>query len=548
MQTLEAQIDKLFDENPILKLPFPHIYNFFCQIVMRQFLDDKEIPHSTIIPFTFVFEKVKDFSPQTLESCTESAYIIQREDFRDLFACANLNIVFPFIHSGIYNFSRKDEQTSLIDYFDKATEDHELHEIMLTQLSLPSITRLQRSPKTIFKKILSNLKHEKTFDPEDYLEYISSMYSESQDAFVEAEIIPESFYTHIGFSSSEEFKKIRIAFICLGQTYIDVSIVTDKYLTANALHDTSSGKYIWQGLAMAKIKHHKLRSLIQHLTSVSNADYDKFYEFFFCGAGKNSNLSNKFMPPFWHIEDDIYYFPAIVPTLLSARNVVIAIQNDKQKNKKYSYDSMISKLFEPELLKRAARHFESVELITCSEVIYKGGEIDLLVYCQKSHTILTIQAKATLYPESARMAKRLDGRVFEAVDQTVRFDSLDKSSRDKVFMRALPDIVNIESVQHLRGVLTNSGFGTTASWQLLKNNDIIPLNCNILKNTLPKCSSLKELPEKVDKYIGALKDKFKVVAEQKIFRLPGHTVYQRHLEPLNMKNLHEEYWGENIGQ
>lgn len=208
---------------------------------------------------------------------------------------------------------------------------------------------------------------------------------------------------------------------------------------------------------------------------------------------------------------------------------------------------MISNLFEPELLKRAAKHFESNGLSTRLERNFEGGEIDLLVYCKNSHTILTIQAKATLYPESARMAKRLDDRITEAVEQTVRFDNLNKQSKDKLFEKAFPDINNTESAHHLRGVLTNSGFGTTASWQLLKNNDITPINCNILRNVLPECNSLLKLPEKTHQYINKLKSEIKIIESQKIFELPDHTIHQRHLETSNMKNLYDaQYWGETI--
>lgn len=549
MKALEPQVDKLFDDNPILKLPFPHIYNHFCQIAMRQVLDDKEIPYSTLIPYTFIFEKVKDFSNQSLESCTESAYGIQNEDFKNLFSCANLNIVFPFIHNKIYSFTRKGETESYVDYFSRDAEDHELNDIILTHLSLPTVTKLERSPKTLFDKMLYRLESKRPINPTAYYEYILKMYSNSESAFVEADIIPDSFYTYIGFSSSEEFKKIRTAFMCIGQTYIDVSFFVDKYLTAHSLHDTELGKKLWQGLAMAKMKHLELKRLVQNLTNVSDSDFAKFSEFFFCSEGENTNISNKFLPPFWRIEDDVYFFPAAIPTLLGVRNLIIAIQNDNHKNKKYKYDSMISNLFEPELLKRAAKHFENNGLSTCFERDFEGGEIDLLVYCKKSHTILTIQAKATLYPESARMARRLDGRVAEAVDQTVRFDNLNKESKAKLFEKAFPDIDNIENAHHLRGILTNSGFGTTFSWQLLQQQNITPVNCNILKNVLPECDSLLELPEKTHQYINKLKSEIEIIESQKTFELPDHTMYQRHVETLNMKNLYDaQYWGETITQ
>ena len=547
MKDLEPEVDNLFDANPILKLPFPYIYNHFCQITTRNLLDNMEISYSTLIPYTFILEKVKDFNNQTLESCTESGYKIKPEDFKNLFACANLNIVFPFIHNDIYSFTRKNEHESYVDYFDQDAEDHELTDIILTNLSLPTVTQLERSPKTIFSKIFYRLDSKRSINPTAYFDYISKMYSNAQDAFVEADIIPDSFYTHIGFSSPAEFKKIRTAFMCIGQTYIDVSIVVDKYLTAHALHDTPLGKKLWQGLAMEKMKYSEIKHHIQKLSSVSDSDFDKFSEFFFCSEGEHTKISNKFLPPFWRIEDDVYFLPAAIPTLLGARNLLIAIQNDQSKKKKYKFDSMISNLFEPELLKRAARHFESNGLSTCLEKKFEGGEIDLLVYCKNSHTILTIQAKATLYAESARMARRLDGRIEEAVSQTLRFDNLTLEAKNQIYKKAFPKIQHPENVTHLRGVLTNSGFGTTHGWQLLKQNNITPINCNILKNVLPECNSLSEIPEKIQQFIETLKNECEIVESPKIFELPDHTIHQRHIETRNMKGLYNsQYWGETI--
>ena len=549
MKELESQVDSLFDGNPILKLPFPYIYNHFCQIATRDLLNNMEIPYSTLIPYTFIFEKVKDFTNQTLEACTESGYKIKNEDFKNLFACANLNIVFPFIHNDIYSFTRKSEHESYIDYFDKDTEDHELTDVILTNLSLPAITQLERSPKTLFEKIFYRLDSKRPINPTAYFDYISKMYANSQDAFVEADIIPDSFYTHIGFSSPSQFKKIRTAFMCIGQTYIDVSIVVDKYLTANALHDKPLGKKLWQGLAMAKMKYSEIKYLIQKLSGVSNSDFDKFSEFFFCVEGEHTKISNKFLPPFWRIEDEVYFLPAAIATLLGARNLLIAIQNDPPKKKKYKFDNMISKLFEPELLKRAAKHFESNGLGISLEKDFEGGEIDLLVYCKESHTILTIQAKATLYAESARMARRLDGRIEEAVDQTLRFDNLTDEAKIKTFKKAFPGILHFESLKHLRGVLTNAGFGTKHGWQALKQNNITPINCNILKNILPECNSLSELPDRIQKLIEKLKNECEIVESPKLFELPDHTIHQRHVENRNMKGLYNaQYWGETSNQ
>jgi hypothetical protein len=296
---------------------------------------------------------------------------------------------------------------------------------------------------------------------------------------------------------------------------------------------------------MAKLGAAELKRLVQALTGVSESDYDKFSEFFFCGEEKNSNLSLKFMPPFWIVSDDIYFCPALVPALLGTRNLLISILIDDDKNTKYSYDSLISHLFEPELLKRAQRHFESNGFCTDIESDYTGGEIDLLVFCKKSNTVMTVQAKATLYPESARMVRRLDDRIREAVDQTNRFDLLELEEKNKLFKKSFPGMDESAQINHIRAVLTNSSFGSTFSWQLLENKNIAPINCNLLKNVLPCCDTLTELPEKIEEFIYRIKSEIEITEEKKVFDLPGHTIYQRHVETHHMKNLYDaKYWGE----
>ncbi|MGN9500604.1 hypothetical protein ACTMQS_10510 [Pseudomonas syringae pv. aptata] len=545
MQQLEDMIDELFDENPILKLPFPYIYNQFCQIVTHSLLDTKEVPFSTLIPYAFIFNKVTSFTNHTLESCTEAMYEIKPEDFKHLFACANLNIVFPFIRHEIYSLTQNSETESYIDYTSKNAETHELNDIIVTQLSLPAIPPLKRSPKTLIENIRHRLIRGESMEPLGYRDYIAAMYTNPENTFIEADIVPDDFYTHIGFSSAEVFKNIRNAFVCIGQTYIDVSILVNTYLATNEIYESPLGNKLWQGLAMAKFKSSELKDYIQDLTKSSDENYEKFSEFFFCGAGENTELHNKFIPPFWRIEDEIYFCPAIVPTLLGARNLLISIQNNKIKSKKYKYDKMISKLFEPALLRRAKSHFEAHGFETALEKDFEGGEIDLLAYCKKSHSVITIQAKATLYAESARMALRLGDRVVEGIDQTIRFDMLDKDSKEALYKRAFPGIKKPEEVNHLRAILTNSGFGTTSSWEKLEEHNITPINCNILRNILPHCGSLSDLPQKVSQFIQKAKAEIEFDETTKVFDLPGHTIYQRHVEPLGMKKLYDaQYWGE----
>lgn len=534
MEMLESYVDDLFENNAILKLPFLHVYSHFCEGVIRELFKPKGSIHEIVIPYTFVFEKLTDFSDQSMSSCTKACYLISPNDFKMLYACANLNIVLPFVHSGIYSFKRRSECESDINYADDSVLEFELNDALLTQMSLPQVLNIDRSPKDLHESVRTRLNTERSFQPIRYEEYISKMYERSGASFLEADLTSGEFYEHIGFTSINAFRKIRVALVCICQTYLDIARFVDLYLERNALYGTPTGRIVWEGLAMAKLSAQELERFVLELTCVDRSDYQKFCEFFFFDESAVKGISNKFMPPFWVIGDNVYFSPAVAPTTLGVRNLLISIQNDKEKNKKYKYDSMISRHFEPALLRRAIEIFDSASYSTVAEKNFDGGEIDLLVYCKKSNTVLSVQAKATLYPESARMVRRLDDRVVEAVNQILRFDGLENPKKIDFLMSVLPEIEDAESLTYINAVLTNSGIGSKRSWELLRQHQIIPLNPNLLKKALGRCGSLLDLAAQVDKCVQEFMKLANPSESIKTFDLPEQTIIQRHVEFENL--------------
>lgn len=534
MKDLEPFVDQLFENNAILKLPFLHVYKHFCEIVMRSALDAEQSVHEIIIPYTFIFEKLTDFSDQSMLSCTKASYAIDQDDFRLLFACANLNIVLPFVYSGVYSFMRLNAHQSEIDYADESSLEFELNDVLLTQISLPRVAPIERSPKDLYDSVRWRLQAKKPFQPICYEEYISKMYERSGLSFLEADLVADELYMHIGFTSVTAFRNIRIALVCICQAYLDIAKFVDNYLKANEIYDTQEGQAVWEGLAMAKVTAIDLKRLVLKLTSADQLDYEKFCEFFFCDQNGVQGISNKFMPPFWIVGGNVYFSPIVAPTMLGVRNLLISIQNDSAKKKAYKYDSTVSRHFEPALLRRAIELFESASYRVAAEKDFDGGEIDLLVYCKNSNTILCVQAKATLYPESARMVRRLNDRVIEGVDQIIRFNDLEDSNKIDFLLRFFPEIEVPESLNYINAVLTNSGFGSKQSWDRLRQHRIIPLNPNLLKMALPRCSSLLDLSTEVDKCVEELKALANPADSTKTFDLPGQCVKQRHVEFANL--------------
>lgn len=538
MKDLEAKVDADFNNNSLLKLPFCVLYNHMCEIATRVLLDEKQLPFSVLSPYCYIFEKELDFTPLSPEESKKLSYEISLGDFRSLMECANLNIVFPFIHSRLYTLIRTSENESHLDYASEEIADLEIRDVVITNLSIPRISRLNSvEDRDFFISALRRIKKNEPINVTKCRNRISKLYSSISHSFIEEPLVPESFYTHIGFSTPSAFSEIRHAFCALSQTYIDAAWLVDSYLKENALYNSQTEKLLCTGLAMACLDSAVLRDLILNICRCNIGDYEKFCEFFFSGPDKNKNLSNTFMPPFWQINDKVYFMPGAVPTLLGTRNLLISIQNNPEKNTQYKFDAMISDLFEPALLSRAEKYFMEKGLSTAVGKIFKGGEIDMLVYCKDSHTVLTIQAKATLFPENARMVRRLDDRINEGIKQTSKFDALHDSEKAILYKSCFGEDINFAQVNHIRGVLTNSSFGSYKSWHNLEKQKIIPLNCNLLRNSLPSCKTLDELPEAIKRFIQHIVTTAKPEIRDKIFHLKGHTIHQKHIEADGVETL-----------
>jgi len=542
---LEKKIDDEFEKNPLLKLPFCHLYNLFCQICTRSFLDNRIFPYGIFTPFNFIFSRNLNFSEISTKKSLESYHEINNKDFESLITCATLNNIFPFIHSKVYNLEIINENESKIDYTNSDIEHIETKDIVLTQLSLPRVSNKSSDPE-FYKSLFRRIKRNEKLKIIENKNYMTFQYNSLMISFIEEPLIPNIVYKEIGFSNSCEFIKIRNALCALSKTYTDASWFVDNYLSKERLHRTDIGEELWDGLAMACVEDIKLRNTIISICRCSYEDYEKFKEFFFISPGQNNNLDNKFMPPFWHINDKIYFMPAAVPILLSTRNLLISIQNNNEKKEKYQFDSRISVHFEPTLLIRTEEYFNNKNYIVIKNKSYnhQQGEIDLLIYCRESHSVLIIQAKATLFPENARTVRRLDSRINEGISQIKRFDKLKKVQKDAFYKSCFDNSIDYMNVKEIRAILTNSSFGSFKSWQSMDKEKIIPLNCNILRNTLSRIDSLKYFKDTVYSFIEEVIEISKPEKITKTFHLENHTIFQKHIETKdNIEFYHKGYLG-----
>lgn len=533
IKKIEDLVDQEFDRNEVLDMPFCKVYSFMCELLTFNLVENKTLDHSLLNPYYYILAKLKNFQPLSLQECFDSAREMERSDWLALHHCAILNIVFPQIHRGLYEIKPDGDNSSLIQYSSETAAALECRDVVLTNLSLPVIVSKRKPSDDFIPSIRKYLEKKGRLEPWRFESEIRRNYSDNGLHHEEAEFVPSHVYLKLGFSNERVFGLIRRALMALGEVYISSAIIARVVLGDGAEFD---GHRV--GLAMERMKVQDLIELVKKICGACDADIENFLTFF-QGCAKNNKMSNSFMPPFWLLGDYYYFMPGLLPTVLGQRNLLIGIQNDSEKKKRYNFDGEISQHFEPTLIARAKNLFERGGLEAKSELTFDKYSVDLAVFCKRSNCLLTIQAKATLTPENARMVDRLDGRVREAVQQIQVLDEHGEEAQSKIFGKWFPGN-SISGQGHLRAVLVNSSFGSFKSWQLMEDVGVLPLNPYILSRLDFKAITLAELPAAVWAIIDEVERSSEPVLTEKNFAVGSHQIKQQHYELSGLARLQKD--------
>lgn len=536
--SIESLIDTHFDKNPLLRLPFGVLFNFISELATMQFIESGHLDISFLNPLTFVFERNLDLTPLSPKDCRQRFGEVEalHPALLDLMMCANLNIVFPFIHNGIYTCQRLDAYTWLVDYASDSARRAELVDSVLSNLSTPIIPRFTVSgTREHWVAVKRRLDRRDAQNVIKGTKYIQRIYETMSHTYREADLVPDAAFIELGFSSAAAFRQIRQAFSAICYAYMQTAMAVNEYCEQrNLSYEIKYG--LAEGLSMAVVAKQTIKETVSRLTGASDSDFDKFGEFFFESGEKRSTISKRSLPPFWSLGDDLYFCPCMAFMSMSVRNLLMTVQNHPPFAEKYKFHGPISDLFEPTLLRRAKHHFEANGYEVVLEKKIPGTEIDMLVYCAKSNTLLTIQAKATLYPEGARMVRNLDRRIGEGIQQLRKFDRLDQSAKVRIINECFPGVGDRQPRQ-INGILTNAGFGSCKSWDAMQLEQIIATNCNILRHVLPLCADLTELVEQTEKYIERCLALVNHEVKDKRFEIGNQTILQKNLD-FDIKQLY----------
>ena len=306
IKQIEEKVDADFENNPLLQLPFCLIYNLFGQLVTRHLLDFGGVPVSYITPFYFIFERITDFTPLSLDEVDCVRDKIPLEQFSQLQQCANLNIVFPLVHRGLYSLKFINSEESGIEYSSSEAQRLECKDVIITNACLPAIHPAPPPSRDFVEMVYRRIKRDERLNILRFKKTIADRYESVTKSFFEEPLVPDDFYVQIGFSSAAAFKNIRNAYCAICRVYLDAAYCVDEYIARNGMYNSSRVDNIWSGLGLEMAEYILLEDAVVGLCQEARADHGKFAEFFFVKGANGCNIKNTFMPPFWQIDSKVY--------------------------------------------------------------------------------------------------------------------------------------------------------------------------------------------------------------------------------------------------
>ncbi|GFD92167.1 hypothetical protein KUL156_40110 [Alteromonas sp. KUL156] len=495
---IEKQVDKEILELKIYELPFQSVYTYL--LFNANYIGDPNISDDTVnylmrVPHIYKLIKGKCLkdkvqTPNKVFLKLNKSHI---DDINFLNSYAHFSLLMPQIYRGTLEVKSIVGRKIELDYKDDQVKMSELIDKLYTTLSLPINFK---TPS--YKELVDFIKYK--FDNDDLgftgldYGYIEKLYREHCRIFFFVNVLEDKVLNeNLGFDNSDYIK-----FISSMKAYADylISILTnieekfkedisdeEKDLLTELQINTSAKCMDYEALKV--------------LVKVSELDEVKFFNIlsYFIDVYSNSTgreievnsfVGDGYQPPFIFFDDHVIFSPHSLRYFFSFNNVLFSINKTNQK----LFNNKLSSGLEPVLLDQMEYLFKSFEgLEVRKEVLYDGGEVDLIVLSEKEKVCLAFQVKTTITPSNSRMVARVQDRVLEAKKQIDNFEEIDMSQKIGLINKAFG--VDMQEIKIINLILMRSSAGAELGWEINKSCKI--LNYSFLASILCKKLTNKEL-------------------------------------------------------
>lgn len=519
---VEKLIDESINENTIIRLPMMTFYHHMCLILACS--SSKDCSEEIGYPLQKILPKMSNYALLSDDELYREHGRIDTDCFSQLMQWASLNIAYPYIHSAIYEITG-DDNHFYIGYKDEEKKVYEFIDTVMVRFSAAFVVGgLCRSAIfELFQIIMGAINNKRFLEPINFHHQIKMFYGNSMH-YVSDDLMPNEVCVRMGFTSRESFENIRSAVLAICETYEQVTRILNSALDGEQSKNYDFiNEWLIRKIAMPIIDTDYFGRVVKKTSKCSDSDYELFRNFIFCTEENLAHHCKSIPPVFIAVSDKVFFSPTLAIRFLSSRNFIVRAINDPSLREIVNFDENVSECFEPDLISRFLGLMEGAGYSVGKNFKIKNREIDAYVKCHVSNTILVVQAKATPFPDDARMVRNLDGRISEAVSQVRNFR---KFSRADMKNLPLDDDTNIIDV-----ILTNGSFGSAKSWSLMRDIKILPLNCWLAKMALCKTNSLDAFVSHTNDFIESLKE-ISMECNEKIinFNLAGVSIEQRMLD------------------
>lgn len=508
---LEKEMDSIFDSLKIWDLPFQAVLSnllFLADIVDSP--DKKDNPFDFASRLSYILPQLKkrcnnltlcNTSLEALRLAESEEYL---KDLSFLNSYAHLSMITPQVHRN--TFITREVQNNLIklEFEDKLTENAELIDRLYSNLACEVIIPFDRLDE-LGKLIRYEYENDIILGEEEY-KWVIQIYKYYLRAQVSIKVLPDNvLIENLGFSHEELYK-----FCAAFRAFADLILVqgnTYKDLSMNESLSIEEREYLGQAYVNCMVYQMADRDLelIQDVSGLKEEILYKILSYYTTiisnDTGKEiqniSSCGDGYFPPLTLISKVFITSPHAIRCLLNVNNLLYSL-NITQKR---IFDNHISGELEPILIKQIRRVFDGIPGLRSAPNVNYGSdnsEIDILVLSEESGVCISIQAKATLAPDSARTVARVEGRVTEGVTQTQRFEKLSEDEKLQIINRTFN--TNIQELKIIHLIVVRSSAGSKKSWNYNEEYRIInyPVLAKILADKIISQNlSIEYLPEEI---------------------------------------------------
>ena len=106
------------------------------------------------------------------------------------------------------------------------------------------------------------------------------------------------------------------------------------------------------------------------------------------------------------------------------------------------------------------------------------GEIDAIVVCTVSKTLLIIQTKTVIAASNYRTVSNLQSNMYVAIEQIQRFNDLEPNKKNQILKEIIGE--DISNYNIVNCVNSDGGIGTALIWDKLYSLNIVPFNMAVI--------------------------------------------------------------------